>query len=54
MIRYWWEDDDGKMMAQEDVSASPVVGSSEGKVCSVGSEMIGVGCSRVNGIPRWC
>ena len=53
MIRYWWEDD-VKMMAQVDVSASPVVGFSEGIVCSVGFEMIGVGCSEADGIPRWC
>ena len=48
-------------MAQVDVFASPVVGSSEGIVCStkggacdgsVGSEKIGMGCSRVDGIPR--
>ena len=52
-----------KMMAHVDVSASPVVGSSEGIVCSlrggacdgsVGSERIRVGCSRADGIPRWC
>ena len=50
-----------KMMAQVDVSASPIVGSSEGKACStkggacdgsVGSKKIGMGCSRVDGIPR--
>ena len=48
-------------MAQVDVSASPVVGSSEGKVCStkggacdgsVGSERTGMGCSGADGIPR--
>ena len=52
-----------KMMAQVDVSASPVVNSSEGKACStkggacdgfVGSEKIGMGCSGADGIPRWC
>ena len=49
MIKLWDDDDDGKMMAQVDVSASPVVGSSAGKVCS---ERIGVGCSGADGIPR--
>ena len=48
-------------MAQVDVSASPVVGSSKGIVgstkggaCdgSVGSEEIGMGCSGADGIPR--
>ena len=46
-----------------DASVSPVVGSSGGIVCStrevacdgsVGSNMIGMGCSGVGGIPRWC
>ena len=50
-----------KMMAQVDVSTSPVVGSSEGKACStkggacdgsVDSEKIGMGCSGADGIPR--
>ena len=50
-------------MAQVDVSASPVVGSSEGKACFtkrgacdgfVGFEKIGMGCSGADGIPRWC
>ena len=48
-------------MAQVDVSATPVVGSSEGKArstkggaCdgSVGSEKIGMGGSGADGIPR--
>ncbi|KAL6340761.1 hypothetical protein AAG906_027928 [Vitis piasezkii] len=46
-----------------DAFASPVVGSSEGIVCSmrggaydgsVGSDRIGMGCSGVNRIARWC
>ena len=46
-----------------DASASPVVGSSDGIVCStregacdgsVGSDRIGMGCSGADGIPRWC
>ena len=46
-----------------DASVSPVVGSSGGMVCyrkggacdgSVGSDRIGMGCSRVDRIPRWC
>ena len=50
-------------MAQVDVFASPVVGSSEGIVCStkggacdgsVGSERIRMGYSGVDRIPRWC
>ena len=46
-----------------DASVSPGVGSSGGIVCStrggacdgfVGFDMIGMGCSGVGGIPRWC
>ena len=39
-------------MAQVDVSTSPIVGSSAWG--SVASEMIGVGCSEAEGIPKWC
>ena len=50
-------------MAQVDVSASPVVGSLEGKACStkggacdgsMGYDGRGMGCSGADGIPRWC
>ena len=46
-----------------DASASPVVDSSEGIICStkggacdgsMGSERIGMGCSGADRIPRWC
>ena len=46
-----------------DASISPIVVSSGGIVCStrggacdgfVGFDMIGMGCSGVGGIPRWC
>ena len=46
-----------------DASASPIVDSSEGISCStkggacdgsVGFDRIGMGCSGVGGIPRWC
>ena len=41
-----------KMMAQVDVFASRVVGSSEGITCSVGSERKDMGCLGADGIPR--
>ena len=60
-------EDDGSTievgMLGMDASISPVVGSSGGIVCSVrrgacdgsvGFVGIGMACSRVDGIPRWC
>ena len=50
-------------MLEVDASAFPVVSSSEDIVCSmgggacdgsVGSDSIGMGCSGVDRIPRWC
>ena len=62
-----WCEDDGLVaevgMLEVDASAFPVVGSSEDIVCSMGggawdgsmgSDRIGMGCSGVNRIPRWC
>ena len=58
----WWLDYRGQN-ARGDASASPVFGSLEGIVCStkgrawdgsVGSDRIGMGCSGVDRIPRWC
>ena len=46
MIR-WMDDDDVKIMAQVDVSVSPVVG-------SVGCKGVGIWCSGADGIPKWC
>ena len=63
----WWCEDDGSAaevrMLRVDASASPVVGSSEDIVCSMGggawdgsmgSDKIGMGCSGVDRISRWC
>ena len=44
------EDDAGKLMGQEDVSASSVVGSGG----AWGSIVVGVRCSIADGRPRWC
>ena len=44
------EDDEGKLMAQEDVFASAVVGSGG----AWGSVVVGVRCSVADGRPRWC